>query len=86
VKHKIGSTVKHDTYTYTQQVAVWIYHAKINKQYARGGKNNGKYIVPFNLAAIAYVVVLMKSPHKAMHYVFMCKPGHKFHEEKGQNY
>jgi hypothetical protein len=86
VEHKISKSVEENADSETQHITVGIYYPKIDKQYAWYGKDHRKNVVPLNFSAIAHMMVFVKYPQKSVHYVFMGKPGHKFHEEEGQNY
>lgn len=61
-----------------------VHRAKHNSQPAWHCKNQEEQIILFKKRGAAVIVmILMKIPHKAMHNVFMRKPGYEFHQGKG---
>jgi len=86
VEHKIGESIKEDADAQAQEVAVWVNYPEVDKQDAGNGKNHRENIVPLNFTSIADVMVFVQHPQKSMHYIFMGKPGHKFHKKKCCDY
>jgi hypothetical protein len=54
-------------------------HKKSN---GRNAENKPEEVVFFQNMIVTSVVRLMPTPQKAMHYIFVCPPGHKFPEQK----
>ena len=83
VNHKITDSVKCDSKSNEKQMIHSALYPKIKKNDARYGKNDKENIVSFeNISVLRLVMIGVKIPHKTVHYVFMCKPGHTLHAKE----
>jgi hypothetical protein len=83
VNHEITESVKCDSEANKEQVIHSALHAKVEKYDAGQRKNHKENIISFeNIGVLRLVMIRMKVPHQTVHNVFMCKPGHTFHEKE----
>jgi len=83
VNHKITESVKCDSQSDEKQIIHSALYAKVEKNDAGKGKNHEENVISFeNISVFRLVMIGMKIPHQTVHNVFMCEPGHAFHEKE----
>jgi hypothetical protein len=86
MKHEIRKSVNGNADAKAEHNRIRTHNSEVNQQNTRKSKENGKYVVPFYFPAIPDMMIFMKDPQEAVHYIFMCKPCHELHEkESGDN-
>lgn len=82
---KISRSVNSNTDTDPHAVVATGHNAEHHKQPGWNGKDQGEKIISLEKSLFGLVVANMNLPENAMHHIFMCRPRHKFHKEKGCN-
>jgi hypothetical protein len=77
---EIGRTIGHDTKSDRVAIPEFTISRQNNKAHAYNSIKDKKGVISFKPGVVVFsVVILVQAPEKSMHYIFMGKPGHKFH-------
>jgi hypothetical protein len=83
VHHKIAKSVNGDSDAYVKLDVATGKDTEEHQQHAWDRKNQEEGIIFFKESCVPLMVIAVQDPKQSVHHILVCKPGHEFHTEKG---